>query len=138
MSKELDGSSTGNSNDTTLSSINLSGSKFGSCLDQIISQEIKDDSRWRNYLLAKKRKDNNDENYKAKLSSGKLAASNHYCLTNEHIFGLALKKKEEDEENQKQKLIRQQEAIAKQDAQFKKSYKKFGPTKKYSRAQRAV
>ena len=127
---ELDASSSGNSNDTLSSTINLSGSKFGSCLDQIISQEIKDDGRRKKYLLEKKKKENNDESYNAlkeltKLSSGKLAASNHFCLTNEHILSLALKKKEEDDENQKQKLIRQQEAKAKQEDQFKKSYKKF-------------
>ena len=50
------------------------------------------------YLLEKGKRNREDENYNAlkgltKLTSGKLAASNHFCLTNDAVLGLAQKKK---------------------------------------------
>ena len=122
--------SNNDSSQSTMSTMNLSGNKFGSCLDMIIAQEIRDEGRKKKYLLEKEKRIRDDENFNAlkgltKLTSCKLAASNHFCLTNDVVLGLAKKKKEEDDQKEKQKQMRQHETATKQDKQFKTAFAKY-------------
>ena len=116
--------------DSLTTSMNLTGSRFTSCLDNLIDKEMKDEGRREKFLQEKERRKEANGRLEAlvgitKLTSGKLAANNHFCLTTKEVLDLALKKQEHDDLKANHTALRKHAANEKAKTIFKKSFLKY-------------
>ena len=120
-----------NSDSLDVTSLNTDGPCFQSILDKVIEVQLKDKGRQEKYLLEKALINENRKKFSEsmdstkKITSGKLAANNHFCLSDEKILELVKEQQANSNKQQEARDKRKQLTLQKSEDAFSIAFQKY-------------